>query len=143
MNFRGRTWRKRGDLQLELTPLIDVIFLLLIFFLITTTFVSQSRQETAIIISLPKGKMGVSIKEVDKVTLVINESGEIFVNDETTPVTEDELRGRLESLHEESPDALIEIKADEKAYHGDVTRVLDIVDEVGFESIGVGLEKDD
>ena len=143
MNFRGRTWRKRSDLQLELTPLIDIIFLLLLFFLSTTTFVQQTRHETAIIISLPKGKMGVSVKEVEKVTVVISQEGNVYISDEKTPLTDDELRGRLEALYEETPDALIEIKADEMAYHGVVTRVLDIVDEVGFDSIGVGLEQDE
>ena len=139
MNFRGRTWRKREDTQLELTPLIDIIFLLLVFFLITTTFVKQTHQETAIIISLPKGKMGVSIKEVPKITLFVDRYGAVFLGGDTA-LSLEQLKEELTVLHTKNSETLVELKADEKALHGNVTEILDIVNEVGFESIGVGLE---
>lgn len=72
MNF---SHRKRPPLEITLTPMIDVVFLLLIFFMITTTF----NQHTELAINLPQAR-GVQNKATEKrVTLTINAQGIYFV----------------------------------------------------------------
>ena len=66
-------------------------------------------------------------------------SGQVYLGDQ--PVTLEELEAELQKAHEESPDTLVEMKGDERAFHGDVMRVMDVVNSAGFETIGVGLEQ--
>jgi len=74
MNFRNK---KNKPLEVSLTPMIDVVFLLLIFFMVTTTF----SKETSIKIQLPQAE-GQEVEQHKQVLLlVIDKSGQFFIND--------------------------------------------------------------
>ena len=66
------------EVNVNLTPLIDVVFLLLIFFMVSTTF----RQEREFVIDLPEAESGGSREQVDSVEIVITEDGRFSVNEE-------------------------------------------------------------
>lgn len=129
MKFR-RT--RRTVSELELTPLIDVIFQLLIFFLITTTFVSAP----GISIERPKAKHSGPLDQ-QRMTVVIPKGVEGSVMFRGKRLSYAELKETLSKLHKKNPDAQIAIDADESVEHREVVRVMDLIEGAGFRRIGI------
>ncbi len=129
MKFRRR---KRTLDTLELTPLIDIIFQLLIFFLITTTFISSP----GISIERPKAKHSGELAP-SRLTIVIPKGlgNAVFFQGERLSYSQ--LREKLLEEYRRSPDAQIAIDADETVDHGTVVKIMDIVESVGFKRIGI------
>lgn len=125
MNFRSGP---REELDLNLTPLIDVVFLLLIFFMVTTTF----NRETELKIELPQAE-GAS-PAVEKVLEVsINSQGRFFVNQKE--VINTDRQTLLKAIREaagDQKDPPILISADGEASHQSVMTVLDVSQQLGF-----------
>ena len=78
MNFRERTNGRRNAI-LDISPLIDVVFLLLIFFMVSTTFL----EEAGLPLNLPSS-VSRGIKKMENVVVTITEAGDIFVGDRKT-----------------------------------------------------------
>lgn len=137
MNLRPSRSR-RDDLSLDLMPLIDVVFLLLIFFLITTSF-TQPRPENKIPVNLPSGVSGSETTSDDPVVIVVTETGEVRFEDEDLPG--DDFTARLENLKESNPDANIMLRGDTNAQHGKVVETLDAIKASGFEKVNLVIKK--
>ncbi len=126
---------KRGRLKLEvgeyldIAPLIDIVFLLLIFFLLTWNFLAQS--QAGIKVNLPKA---VTSEAVAEESLVISVTGEnlIYLNDKI--VTIKELALKLESLPRKKS---LLIKADKRASLGRVVEVWDICRNAGISQVNI------
>jgi biopolymer transport protein ExbD len=103
---------KRKSLILNVTSLIDVLFLLLIFFMISTTFLSQP----AINLELPKAQHAENVRQTP-IVVNMDEYGRVYLNDEPTelPLLEDALTRKIADA------------TDSRVSHGDVVRVLDII----------------
>ena len=132
MNFR--TQRDR-NVDVNLTPLIDVVFLLLIFFMVSTTFV----QENEIELSLPVSDKSLT-KEKDKLVEVsIDKDGAIYLDKvllERTKVGEIAVKLAELSLHNSAlPQPVLIIKADSGARHQSVIDVLDAAQRAGLTRI--------
>ncbi|MDX1320076.1 MAG: biopolymer transporter ExbD [Oceanospirillum sp.] len=110
--------RQSEPVSLNLTPLIDVVFLLLIFFMVSTTFDQSSELD----LQLPEAANGQSAEKPAPLRLEVPETGPIFMNGK--PV--ENLASALQLFLKEhkSPERVVVI-ADERARHGQVTRVLD------------------
>jgi biopolymer transport protein ExbD len=121
---------KRRSVILNVTSLIDVLFLLLIFFMISTTFLSQP----AIKLELPKAKHSNVLRQKPLV-VYIDRNGAVFLNDEPLEVAllGAALKGRLEQSDEKS----VVLKADSRVSHGAVVEVLDIVKGAGAKRLVV------
>ncbi len=132
MKFRSRKREAEGGINI--TPLIDVVFILLIFFAVTTSFIATS----SIKVDLPKAK-GEAVEEKKNIRLAINQSGEIFLDGQA--VKDGELEGRLTMLKQTSPDALVIIEADEKALHGKVIFVMDAAKTADFTRFAIATEE--
>jgi len=128
MNFR--TAKKSRSLILNLTSLIDVMFLLLIFFMVTSTF----RNQPAITLVLPRSATAAETLDTP-VILFLTAEGEVYLND--APVPKSELSSRLEELHTESKDNRMVLRADEAASHGDVVGLIDTIKQSGFTRISL------
>jgi biopolymer transport protein ExbD len=123
MNFRAP--RKGRGLIINVTSLIDVMFLLLIFFMVTSTFKNQP----AINLVLPRS--ATASETVDTPTILyLTAGGEVYLND--TPVAKDELRGLLEKLRASSDEDRMVLRADQNAAHGDVVELIDLIKQSGF-----------
>lgn len=119
MNFRPQ---RREELDLNITPLVDVVFLLLIFFMVSTTFDRQSE----ISINLPRASDAMPDVDTETITVSIDGQGRIFVNDEPL------LNTRLNTIREairvattDLVDPVIVINADAEATHQIVVKVMD------------------
>ena len=116
--------------EINLTQLIDVVLLLLIFFMISTSFVAQP----GINIKLPQAKASdASQGEVTRLTLTA--TGLVFVGD--NKVKWEGLSAALADERKNNERALLVIKADENVQHGSVVRVMDTAKQAGFERIAI------
>jgi biopolymer transport protein ExbD len=117
--------------QLNIAPLIDVIFLLLIFFMLTSTFVSQ----TGIKINLPKA---VSSKVLlkDRLIITIDEKNSLYIHDKK--ITEKELRSILKEVAASKKSLLI--MADKSSSVGKIVEVWDICRQAGITQINIATQ---
>jgi len=124
--------------EVLLSPLIDVIFLLLIFYAVTTQFVSDQRLK----LKLPEAKTAETVGQTEKKqppVVKVSEDGAVWIDDQI--VTEANLEARLRQLVESSPEKSIILKGDRGADYGIVVRVLDTARSVGAEGIQMSAEK--
>ena len=108
----------------NLLPLIAVVLLLLIFFMVSSTFVLKP----GIQVSLPKSTMA-ERREPENVTLILTRERALYLNDRR--VTVPELWGRLVDMYRRRPDFMLVIKADRQVPHGSVVEVMDIAKQAG------------
>ena len=121
---------KKRSVIISVTPLIDVLFLLLIFFMISTTFLSTP----AIKLELPKAKHADAVRQKPLV-VHIDPSGNVFLNDE--PVDVSLLAAALGMKLQESTEKAVVLKADSRVSHGTVVEVMDIVKSAGAKRLVV------
>ena len=122
---------RRPEIAMELTPLIDVVFLLLIFFMVTTTFAVTA----GIDVKLPTSTSKRLDKRVDKVDLSLTRDGGLYWDSTRIPWAE--LRPRLETLRTDNPKALIAVHPDVRWMNDHVFKIMDTAREVGFRRIGL------
>ncbi len=139
MNFRGG---QRGGLRgrgraitdgavVDLTPLIDVTFQLLIFFLLTATF----NNDAAFKVKLPKATANDPATETKAVVIEISEDGRFHVDKKI--VDEAELQTRLCMAAKESDASTVNIKADQNTKHEKVVQAMDVAKACGIEKLGI------
>ncbi len=127
--------RERKQVSLSVTPLIDVLFLLLIFFMITGTFKRAGELE----LHLPESSTSTpSAGKADTrdVDLVLTEDGILLLDGENVEFPR--LKNRLQDILAEDPNKRVMIKAESGVQHWEVVRLLDIVREAGFAGVGLG-----
>lgn len=110
--------RRRDPVEVNLTPLIDVVFLLLIFFMVSTTF--ESRQ--ALELELPESDSGQDM-EASPVTVVVTADGEYRLGEQA--YSGRRLNEALSAKAEQAREHGLVVEADGRAAHADVVRVLD------------------
>ncbi len=125
-----------GDPELSLTPLIDVVFLLLIFFMISTTF----KDESEITIDLPRASAQSREEQRPPITVTIDAEGHYYVDDrrlvnDAEGTLRKALEGRLANDH--APADGLTIKADGRTSHESVVRVMDIARQLGIVHIAL------
>ncbi len=129
MNLRGD--KKRSDLLIDLTPMIDVVFLMLIFFMVSTSFTAANSLK----LELPQSKAQVANKEEKQVSISINADGELFVQEER--VKDGDLRRRVLNVSKGDPNMRVVLRADAEAKHKRVVYVLDTIRELGMGKVGI------
>ena len=128
MNFRAA--KKGHSLIINITSLIDVMFLLLIFFMVTSTF----RNQPAINLVLPRSST--ASETVDTPTIVfLTDGGQVYLNDR--PLAREDLPLALEQLHATTGDDRIVLRADEDASHGRVVEMIDTIKQSGFTRVSL------
>jgi biopolymer transport protein ExbD len=127
VNFRGARSR-RIEPQLDLTPMIDAVFLLLLFFLITASF-SQERQ-VVVRVELPSGSAGDSSAPQAQASVWVGDDGSLswqLGNGEAArDLTVADIRTRLEALKGTAPETTIYLFGDREVTYGRVVEVLDL-----------------
>lgn len=113
------TARHRRRPSINITSLIDVMFLLLIFFMVSSTF----KQDSAIDITLPQAESATA-RELTTHEITVDAAGQAYLGGE--PVDEAKLRADLEAILRADPNAPLVLRADEGADFGKVLRVIDI-----------------
>ena len=135
MHFTSRQRRSRIA-EVNITPLIDIVFNLLIFFLITTTFV----QNPGIEVELPKASDAPVQPNSESVIVAVTSDGRLV--HEGRAVSQEELELRLREHHKVRPSALVIIQADTTTQHGKVVEIMDLARRVGFGQLAIATESE-
>ncbi|ESA35166.1 biopolymer transport protein [Leptolyngbya sp. Heron Island J] len=119
------------EFEINILPMIDVIFAILAFFIISTLFLTRTE---GLPVNLPKTDTSEPQDPAD-FTVTIEPDGSLFLDE--LSVTEDTLRERIVAQLEPEQEALITIKADEQTYHGQVITVMDELRTIDSASLGI------
>jgi biopolymer transport protein ExbD len=133
LNFRPEA-KDGKSITLNMTPLIDVLFLFIIFFMLTGTFKRVGELQ----LSLPEAstaKVSAQVEEA-RLELVATEEGELLLGGEAVELSA--LKAVLVTRLAASGDQGILVKAESGVTHGRVVELLDIVRDAGFGGVGIG-----
>ena len=125
--------RSREGVDVNLTPLIDVVFLLLIFFVLTTTFQKEARMQ----VKLPSATATEQPRPQEPIEVHINAQGEIGLSREPSAQWHEKLRAQLM----ESPERPLVIRADHQAPHGAVVEVMDRAQQLGISNLSIATDR--
>lgn len=119
------------EFEINILPMIDVIFAILAFFIVSTLFLTRTE---GLPVNLPETDTSEPQEPAD-FTVTIEPDGSLFLDE--LSVTEKTLRVQIEQRLEPEQEALITIKADEKTYHGNVITVMDELRAIEGASLGI------
>ena len=131
--------RGKGELTLEITPLIDVVFLLLIFFLVATTFEDIN---SGIKIELPQSTIK-EIKDIKEIQIAIDKNKNMVLNykekgkTQKINVNKENLKSELEDKFKNSNEKNVVISADKKLDYGYIVEIMTISKEAGASSLDI------
>lgn len=122
------------EFVLNMTPMIDIVFLLLIFFMVTTTFMNE---EQRIDVELPRAESpGVAIEVPDAISLTIEEDGTVYFQGEA--IAHDELLNLLRQTAQHDPETPVTIRGHRAARHEAVVGVMDACGLAGLANLAIG-----
>ncbi len=128
--------RDRSLAEINVTPLCDVLLVLLIIFMVTTPLLTQG-----IDVNLPQAKAQEVQRTKDDVILTMHQTGganyQIFVGDDKTPISTENLEHHLKVTFEEREQKDIFLRADREILYGDVAKVMAIAKLAGVQRIGM------
>lgn len=125
--------KRREQLAMDLTPLIDVVFLLLIFFLVTSVF---KKDELALLLKLPKSEQGLgSEKKLEQLTIELSNE-EIAINGKKSSM--EDLPG---TLKETTKETLVNLRVDGEVKYQRLVKVLDLLQVNKLENISLITDK--
>lgn len=133
MQFKKKQKRKP---MINITSLIDVMFLLLIFFMVSSTFLEQP----GIKLELPHAQSAAIVEQKDY-TLFVDKDGKMFLNRDE--VNTENLEAKLKAVLPDMEDGALILKADQDVSHGIVVRVMDIAKRSGVKKLVIGTKLDD
>jgi biopolymer transport protein ExbD len=124
----SRRTRRRHDEDLldrpmeikNVVPLLDVLFALLTFFVLSSLFLNRTE---GLPVSLPKAQSGTMQKTPARATISVNEKTEVFLNKQKIGITE--VSDRVKQLLEPNQDLVVVLNADRTVQHGDIIQIMD------------------
>ncbi|MES2054235.1 MULTISPECIES: ExbD/TolR family protein [Polaromonas] len=128
----GRLERTQGSQpmsEINVTPLVDVMLVLLVIFILTAPLLASS-----IKLDLPKTDAAKPADAPKFVTLVVDKAGQVFLGDK--PVAIEELRSSLTRTAAQNPDTEVQLRADEAVPYGKVVEVMGVAQKAGLSRIG-------
>ncbi|PLX90200.1 MAG: biopolymer transporter ExbD [Desulfuromonas sp.] len=132
MGFWGK---EREEPRIDLTPMVDVVFLLLIFFMISTTFV----ETPGLSIKLPESSAERIAREPQEFKVYLSKQGDIYLGEEK--VTMEAFRQALLARQPEASRTTFLLLADHEARHGKVVTLMDVAKESGFVKLAIATEQ--
>ncbi len=120
------------EVQVQIIPLIDVIFCILTFFLLAAL---QFARQQAISVDLPKATTGKAPQVQQRVIVTLNSAGQIFV--ERNPVGQEQLSEALRTYYQVNPTAMFVLNASRSSSYNEVVQVLDAMREVGGDRVAL------
>ncbi len=129
----------KEDPTVDLTSLIDVVFLLLIFFMVSTTF----ERESVLKVDLPEASAVAEREEIpDSLELVIDAQGRMYLNDQRLIDSEERtIRAAIEQLAGERRDLPLVLRADRETPHHFVVTAMDVAAQLGFLNLSIATDR--
>ena len=125
--------RNKDEASVDMTPMLDVVFIMLIFFIVTASFV----KEAGIDVNRQQA-VSAEPQETANVVVAITESGQIWIDGR--PVDVRAVRANIERLHAENPKGTVVIQADVHSENGLLVQVLDAARLAGVDDVALAAE---
>lgn len=130
-----RRYSRSEESGIDITPMLDIVFIMLIFFIVTTSFVKES----GIDIHRPSAKTAKPKKQAS-ILIAINQAGEVWIDGRAVDMNS--VRANVERLHAESPEGAVVIQADKNSVAGLLVKVMDQVRLAGIKKISISAMKE-
>jgi biopolymer transport protein ExbD len=117
--------------EINLTPMLDVVFIMLIFFIVTASFI----KEAGLDVNRPDAPMTESTPEESNILVLINANDEIWI--ERRLIDPRALRANIERMHAENPDGSVVIQANNKSSNKMLVTVMDAARQAGVYNISI------
>lgn len=121
-----------ADSEINMTPMLDVVFIMLIFFIVTATFVKEPGVE----VEPPDAVTAEGIKPT--ILLAIDAEDNVWIDNSEVPI--DSVKPQIERLHKENPKGGVEVQVDKNATNGALLTVLEQINTIGVPSVHVKTE---
>jgi biopolymer transport protein ExbD len=131
MEFKRR--EKNENFTIDIAPLVDVVFLLLIFFMLSTTF----EINPGLKVNLPESSSKEIQKQKKEIKIVVTKTGSIYYNGR--PVDLNKLNNRFKNLKDKK--TLVIIEADRFSFYGNVVSVMDIAKQNGLNNFAIATKQ--
>ena len=122
------------ETELDMTPMLDIVFIMLIFFIVTTSFVKESGVE----INRPSASTAETVKK-GNIMVAVRENGQVWVDKRVVEVGA--VRANIERLRAENPESAVVIQADTESRSGLVVQVMDQIRMAGVQNISIAASK--
>jgi len=129
--MRFKAAAKKGSNLLDITPVVDTVFNLLIFFALSLNFISTP----GIRVNLPKSSAPEIAQDRKDIRVIIRSSGELYVGE--APVDLKNLADRLQKAANANIDTQVLIQADERVPHGKVVEIMDLARKSGLHRLAI------
>ncbi|OGP49794.1 MAG: protein TolR [Deltaproteobacteria bacterium RBG_16_55_12] len=116
--------------QINVTPLVDVMLVLLVIFMVTAPIIQQGVQ-----VNLPQAKAGAIPGKEEQLVVAITRNGKIYLND--NPMTLTELGLKLRAIRQLRQDREVYLRADQDVRYGIVMRTIAEIKQAGIEKLGM------
>ena len=132
--MRHKRVRQEEEADIDITPMLDIVFIMLIFFIVTATFVKES----GIDVTRPDAETAVKQNRV-AILIAIRDNNEIWINRRKVDLAS--VRANVEKLHAENPQGGAVIQADRQAETGVLVEIMDQVRLAGVGAISIAAEE--
>jgi biopolymer transport protein ExbD len=131
--------RRGDDFEINVIPLIDVLLTLLMFFVLTTTFVEHSRLQ----VNLPQASAEDRDMQPPALTVMVDRDGHFYVgSDEVAGTGVDQLKQAIARVAGDDHDRQVTIRADAKSSHQSVVTAMDALGQLGFTHLAIATTPD-
>ena len=121
---------QESENEINLTPMLDVVFIMLIFFIVVASFVSEAGIE----VNRPEASIK-PVPESESILIAIEQDNEIWIGRRL--IDPRAIRANLERMHAENPNAVVVIQADRKSSNNSLVRVMDASRQAGIYNISL------
>lgn len=128
--MRRRRTTEEDEAEINITPMLDVVFIMLIFFIVTASFVKES----GIDVNRPDAATA-TVKERGNILVAITENNQIWIDRRQVDVRS--VRANIERLHAENPQGAVVIQADENSKNGLLVQVMDAARQAGVFNVSI------
>jgi biopolymer transport protein ExbD len=128
--MRRRRTREQEESEIDITPMLDVVFIMLIFFIVTASFV----KEAGIDVNRPDASTA-EVKEKGNILVAITDSNQVWIDRRQVDVRS--VRANIERLRAENPEGSVVIQADKNSKNGLLVKVMDAARLAGVENVSL------
>jgi len=131
--MRRKHFQSEDDSNFDMTPMLDIVFIMLIFFIVTTSFTKESGVD----INRPSATTAVKSAH-GNILIAITESNEIWIDKRNIDVRA--VRANVERLHAENPQGAVIIQADKNSRNGMLVQVIDQTRLAGISNVSIAAD---
>jgi biopolymer transport protein ExbD len=128
--MRSRRSKEEDEAEVNLTPMLDVVFIMLIFFIVTASFVKES----GIDINRPDAATA-TVKERGNILVAITDTNQVWIDRRQVDIRS--VRANIERLHAENPQGAVVIQADKDSKNGLLVQVMDAARQAGVFNVSI------